>query len=140
MSLSSAFLWPLAAAFALSGCGVLSAPFSTLHCGAGGQCKVQVMVDANCRVSADPERLDVPTGGEMHIHWKVDPPYVFDLNGIAFKPGRNRGQFDQKELQDGGRQFHWRDKNTLAGEYPYDINVRDPGGRLCHADPFIRNQ
>jgi len=125
----------------LPGCAALR-PFAGGHC-SGHSCKVLVTVDAACRITADPEHLYVPRDGEVHIHWKLDPPsaaFVFDVNGISFKPGQNPGEFDEKELQDNGKQFHWRDKNTRSGPYQYDINVRDAQGRLCHIDPFIHNQ
>jgi hypothetical protein len=112
------------------------------HC-ANGECTVAVKVGADCAIDADPNDLHVPAGGEAHVHWKIDPPsapFVFDANGISFKPGQNPGQFDQKEPRANGKQFHWRDKNTLAGRYQYDINIRDASGRLCHLDPFIYNR
>jgi hypothetical protein len=107
------------------------------------ECKVLVKVDASCRLTVQPEHLYVPAGGETHVHWMIDPPstdVVFDVNGIAFKPANNPGQFDQKQLQAQGKQFHWRDMNTLAGEFRYDVNVRNSQGELCHLDPYIHNQ
>ena len=108
-----------------------------------GQCKVTVTLAADCRIGVDPEVIDVPEGGATHIHWKIaaaSAPATFDVNGISFPPGQNPGQFDEKELQLNGKQFHWRDKNTQAGRFKYAINLRDEQGRLCHLDPFIHNQ
>jgi hypothetical protein len=124
-------------------CSQFGHGFGTGHC-ASGQCKVTVTLAADCRIGVDPEVLDVPAGDFMHIHWKIassSAPATFDVNGISFPPGQNPdGLFDEKELQLNGKQFHWRDRNTQAGQFKYAINLRDEQGRLCHLDPFIHNQ
>ena len=127
----------------LAACSQFGHGFGAGHC-ANGQCKVSVTLAADCRIGVDPEVIDVPAGGATHIHWKIaasSVPATFDANGISFPPGQNPNQlFDEKELQLNGKQFHWRDKNTQAGQFKYDINLRDEQGRLCHLDPFIHNQ
>lgn len=109
-----------------------------------GQCRLKVKVGENCALEVIPEHLYVPPGDAVSILWMIDPPSTdahFDTNGISFKPGQNPDQqFDEKRPESGGKAFHWRDKNTLAGRFKYDVNVRDGQGRLCHLDPFIYNR
>jgi len=133
------------ASTALLGCAASLAPppQTTETACASQQCKLSVKVGADCAMTVEPEHLFVPAGGEAHVLWMIDPPnapFVFDANGITFKPGQNPGQFDQKEPRGNGKIFHWRDKNNLAGTYKYDIKVRDSQGRLCELDPFIHNR
>lgn len=139
----AAWWFALAGLAALAGCGQWPRPFSGGHC-TGGECKVRVTLAADCRIDVVPERLPVPPGGATHILWKIDAasaPALFDANGISFPPGQNPdAQFDEKEMRDAGKTFHWRDQNTLAGEFKYAINLRDANGRLCHLDPFIQNR
>jgi hypothetical protein len=127
----------------LSACSQFGHGFDAGHC-ANDQCKVSVTLAADCRIDVDPEVLDVPAGGPKHIHWKIaasSAPATFDANGISFPPGQNPDRlFDEKEPQLNAKQFHWRDRNTQAGQFKYDINLRDEQGRLCHLDPFIHNQ
>lgn len=109
-----------------------------------GECRVAVSVGPDCHLAVDPEHLHVPSGGEAHVLWRIDPPsapFVFDANGISFPPGQNPNQlFDQKEPREQGKVFHWRDKNDRRGDFKYVVNVRDAAGRLCQLDPFIHNQ
>jgi hypothetical protein len=114
-------------------------------------CEVKVLV-ANGHVTVDFDELEIKGNPDVHILWKLPANYQFITSmgdGIFFKRD-DGGQFYDPFVTDdeagqpsankrSGKNFHWRDKNTVAGPYEYKIRFHDRSGNLYHKDPTIMN-
>jgi len=91
----------------------------------------------NNRISVSPDPLPV-TGNNINIHWDIDTAgWTFPSNGIVITdPG---DEFSDPEVQNNGKRFKWKDKNSSGGSYKYAINVTN-GSTPLSLDPTIINQ
>jgi hypothetical protein len=159
-----ALLGGTVAAAALAGCGGMQtlnaggtgnpASLSGFECTFAVDCVVYVHVtDTNpCVVSVDKPEI-VMKGSETFttvkhlIRWEMDEAsddakFRFDSsNGVVLKTPDSAGQFSDQAPQGGGKQYHWRDKNTNRAIYGYDINVfkKTNPAIKCKLDPRIIN-
>jgi hypothetical protein len=102
--------------------------------------QVQVRIVSG-NIQCDPERLVLKKGEkDVSIRWKITPssePWVFTDDGVVIKSPDD--QFSGKAKEDGGKTFHWSDKNGNNKEYPYTVNLTN-GAQTLTLDPTIVNQ
>jgi hypothetical protein len=117
-------------------------------------CVVYVHVtDTNpCVVSVDKPEIVMRgserwTGVRHLIRWEMDESsddakFRFDsVNGVVLKRPDQHDQFSGQSPQGGGKQYHWRDRNTNNFTYDYEVNVfkkTNPAIR-CKLDPRVIN-
>lgn len=124
---------------ALLGCASMSSVLAA-GCNPGGNCSVDVTVGANCAISVSPDPLDVP-GPRVakKITWTiVTNGFEFASDGIAFKSPND--EFVDPAHQ--GKNFSWKNKHTIPGDYAYNVNVVSSGPNpvRCVLDPLIKNK
>jgi hypothetical protein len=150
-------------AAALSGCNTLSTmgsgtgsgtrPLTGFVCTYEVDCVVTVSVTGTgpCVITVD--RPEIVMSGSANwttvthlIRWElddaaVDAKFRFDPNiGVVLKAPDPDNQFSGQSLQGGGKQYHWRDKNTNYLPYDYAINIVQRGTALtCKLDPRVVN-
>jgi hypothetical protein len=148
----------------LAGCGGMqtmnaggtggATPLAGFECNFAVDCVVYVHVtDTNpCVISVDKPEI-VMKGSETWtavkhlIRWEMDEAsddakFRFDsASGVVRKSPDQNGQFSGQSPQGGGKQYHWRDKNTNYATYGYDINVfkKTNPAIKCRLDPRIIN-
>ena len=154
-----AWLGVVVAAAALTGCNTLqtsggTASLAAFKCTYDVDCVVYVHVtDTNpCVVTVDKTAIEIKGssvwhGGVKHlIRWELDEAsgdakFRFDsAKGVVLKSGES-DQFSDQGPQGGGKQFHWRDKNTNYSTYDYEVNAfknTNPAIK-CKLDPQVIN-
>jgi hypothetical protein len=114
-------------------------------------CEIKVLV-ADGQVTVDIEELEIRVNRDVHVLWRLPPGYEFITSqgdGVFFKLD-DEAQFEEPYVTDdergqpssnkrSGRNFHWRDKNTVYKYYEYKIQFHDRSGRPYYKDPTILN-
>jgi hypothetical protein len=131
-----------------------AAPLTGFECNFAVDCVVYVHVtDTNpCVISVDKPEIVMKgsatwTGVKHLIRWELDESsddakFRFaSTNGVVLKTPDQHGQFSEQGPQGGGKQYHWRNKNTNYATYGYDINVfkKTNPAVNCRLDPRIIN-
>lgn len=146
------------AAAALTGCNTMRItggppPLTAFTCSYDVDCVVTVFVTNTnpCVVSVDRPDIWMQgsftwTGVKHLIRWELDlaaltVDFRFDPNkGVVLKTPDTAGQFSGQSPQGGGKQYHWRDKNSNTFDYPYEINIiHKTSTNHCTLDPKIVN-
>jgi hypothetical protein len=130
------------------------ASMAGFECNFAVDCVVYVHVtDTNpCVVSVDKPEIvmkgsETWTGVRHLIRWELDEAsddakFRFDsVKGVTLKRPDQSGQFSGQSPQGGGKQYHWRDKNTNYFAYDYEIKVfkKTNPAINCKLDPRIWN-
>lgn len=104
-------------------------------------CNITISV-AGDRVIVDPEIvLVVKNNRDVQLHWHLAPGLEFSGSGdgVAFK-GPTQDQFYGGRVTENKKSYHWRDRNTVSGEFHYSVTFHDSAGRLYFKDPTIMNE
>jgi len=102
---------------------------------------VTVSVGSDASISCDPDTCDVgKTNGNVVIKWKMDndaTSKLYEITAVTFPNGGTEFIDPGKDQGDG-----WKitDKNTLVGDYSYEVTValKSTGEKTNH-DPVVRN-
>ena len=99
---------------------------------------ITVSIDANNNVSVNPDPAHAGNGRNVPFNWTIATNgWTFTANGIDIPAGGN--QFSGGHPSAQGKQFHWVDKNDVAGTYKYNVNVTNNSVNAS-LDPTIQNQ
>lgn len=104
---------------------------------AGPTCATTVTIQSckDYKVSTDP--IVVAKGNKPVMRWTLATPgWTFTGDGIDI---RKAGAEFEGKLKESGTSFKWKNRNSKADRYKYDIVATD-GKQTCRYDPWIVNQ